>query len=142
MDRPVRPSRGEGLNLMGDALRVESGAYTYEGIELGLVELFGELELESAYELESALLPGNWESFAAVVVDFTDLEFIDSSGLLALLKGTRRLTEGGKRVVMVVAEGSAPERVLRLTAVGAIFPIVATRDGVGGALAKLDDPVA
>jgi anti-anti-sigma factor len=78
--------------------------------------LLGELDLKGASVLKTRLerLPGDKRQ---VLLDLSSLEFIDSSGLNALIEMVRRLRESGRS--LEVGAELAPEvrRVLELTRV-------------------------
>jgi anti-sigma B factor antagonist len=59
-----------------------------------VVHLAGELDLSTSPDLQEALAPLTRES-RRVVVDLADLEFMDSTGLAALLGAHKALAERG-----------------------------------------------
>jgi anti-sigma B factor antagonist len=68
-----------------------------------VLRLFGELDLVSAESVQHALVA---LARAEVIVDLTNLEFIDSSGLAALLRARRRIEESGQRLEIRGARGA------------------------------------
>lgn len=68
-----------------------------------VLRLFGELDLVSADAVQHALVA---IAKSAVIADLTNLEFIDSSGLAALLRARRRIEEGGHRLEIRGARGA------------------------------------
>ena len=62
-----------------------------------VVSLSGELDMASAPELAHALLSLPDPGPAEVVVDFSDLSFVDSSGIAVLIEAQHRLAEGGQK---------------------------------------------
>jgi len=68
-----------------------------------VLRLFGELDLVSADAVQHALVA---IAKAGVVADLTHLEFIDSSGLAALLRARRRVEEAGQRLEIRGAQGA------------------------------------
>ncbi|HEY6932486.1 MAG TPA: STAS domain-containing protein [Marmoricola sp.] len=94
------------------------------------VKLGGELDMLSAPELSDhlkELLDGGAQR---VVVDMTDLEFMDSSGLSAILGAHQAAEEAGSALTLV----SPNERVIRLvniTGLGDVFEIRGREDAPG-----------
>lgn len=78
------------------------------------VDLHGAIDLETAPELSDELEELAKQGAKLVIVDLTDVEFLDSSGLRALVHGARMVEEGGGRLLVEGASG-AVERVLELT---------------------------
>jgi anti-anti-sigma factor len=81
-----------------------------------VVQLGGELDLASFHELEHALAPAVDSDSAAelVVLDLGRLEFMDVSGLRALVRSRRRAESAGKQLVLA-APAPAIWRLLSLT---------------------------
>jgi anti-sigma B factor antagonist len=73
------------------------------------IELAGELDLSNFALLLKAL--EGWENFDRVVVDTTELRFLDSSGLSALIATHRTL--GAERFRLI--QGAATAKLLKLT---------------------------
>ena len=63
-----------------------------------------------------------------VVLDLTDVEFIDSTGLSVLLNGLRRVTRRGGRMAIVCTNPTVL-RLFEITRLDTTFDIHATRDG-------------
>lgn len=95
-----------------------------------VVTVRGELDLATAdrlwTELEPLLAPES-----VVVLDATDITFLDSSGLRVLLQAGNRATTGGA-AFRLVAPQQAVQRVLDLAGTG---DHLQTRDSVAAALA-------
>ena len=62
-----------------------------------------------------------------LIIDLTRLEFLDSTGLGALIGAHKRAKEGGGRVSLVVQEGQIL-RLLRITGLLGVFPVYSTLD--------------
>jgi anti-anti-sigma factor len=95
-----------------------------------LVTVRGELDLAATEQLweslEPQLLPG-----VLVVLDGTDMTFLDSSGLRVLLQARKRAESDGA-VFRVIAPQPAVQRVLNLAGADRYLQL---RDDVPGALA-------
>jgi len=74
-----------------------------DGAGAPVLRLFGELDLVSADAVQHALVA---IARTAVVADLTNLEFIDSSGLAALLRARRRIEEAGQHLEIRGARGA------------------------------------
>lgn len=68
-----------------------------------VVRLFGELDLVRADDVHDAVLACPHDR---VQVDLAELEFIDSTGLSALLVARRELDSGGRRLELLGAAGA------------------------------------
>jgi anti-sigma B factor antagonist len=87
------------------------------------VRLEGECDLASAPVLREALRPMVPPEVSEVVIDASQLEFIDSTGLGVILGAHRRLTESGGVLKIAGAKGGV-QRVLRVTGLDRAIPIV------------------
>ncbi|MEO6913590.1 MAG: STAS domain-containing protein [Candidatus Baltobacteraceae bacterium] len=86
--------------------------------------LRGCLDLATSPSLRAALLESANEGKHEIIVDLTQLEFIDSTGLGALIGAHRRATENGGRVGLIVAEGPI-QRLLNITGLIRVFGVYA-----------------
>jgi anti-anti-sigma factor len=86
----------------------------------------GDVDLATAPKLQAAL---EELDTGAVVVDLTEVTFLDSSGLSALVQARKRLTEGptGATFRLVVARPSI-RRVLEVTGLTQVFTVCETLD--------------
>jgi anti-sigma B factor antagonist len=78
--------------------------------ERAVLRLDGELDLASVPTLERALQDAALVPAAEIVLDLRGLEFIDSTGLRAILLHDNRAAERGQRFALV----RGPEQVQRL----------------------------
>jgi anti-sigma B factor antagonist len=74
-----------------------------EGVELVLVE--GELDIATAPRLISVLNRAVQEALQSLVVDLSDVDFMDSTGLALLINAHRRLTRRRKGFAVVCPPG-------------------------------------
>jgi anti-sigma B factor antagonist len=88
------------------------------------VVLVGELDLSNWTRFESDLERIEADEPSTIVIDLRGVEFIDSTGLRALLAADERAQEGGHRLV-IVRGNSMVQRVLRFTGVDRQLEIVA-----------------
>lgn len=71
-----------------------------EGGRLRLA-LNGELDLYTAPALDDALVEAEGASWPLLVIDLSELEFMDSSGLRLIVRSHARAEQSGRRVVIV-----------------------------------------
>jgi anti-anti-sigma factor len=98
-----------------------------------VVELTGDLDLPVAPDLERAL--ASIDGAGPVIVDLTELRFMDSSGLRTVLITAERFSRSGIRWSLVVAPGSAVSRLLSLSEVEDQLPIHRSSDEARSAVA-------
>ena len=79
------------------------------------VVVSGEVDLTTAEHLERALLRAE-ERATAIVLDLSEVDFFDSTGLQILLDADRRARDGAHELSVVVGDGEAA-RVIELTQV-------------------------
>ena len=101
-----------------------------------VVSLVGELDTTTAVELTSVLTALSHDGHARVVVDASDLTFIDSSGLNALVTGARALAATGGRLVVAGAPAHI-DRVFDVVRLSETVPVAASlEDALRGAEAE------
>ena len=88
-------------------------------------KLRGSLDLETAPSLRAALTQAADEGKNDIIVDLTQLEFLDSTGLGALIGAHRRALEHGGRLRLIVAPGTI-ERLLNITGLIDVFAAYGT----------------
>lgn len=70
-----------------------------------IIALAGELDIASINEVESVLGPASWET-ERLCLDLSALEFIDSTGLAAIIRAHTAMAERNARFVIVCVEGA------------------------------------
>jgi len=88
----------------------------------GVVRLHtaGDLDIAVAHVLDAALAFVETLEPATIVLDFKDLQFIDSSGLHALVRAHERANQAG-RMLVVLNGGDGVRRVFELTGLNHMF---------------------
>jgi anti-sigma B factor antagonist len=81
----------------------------------GIVRAHGEVDLETAHELGDTLDPSLWEGCSGVLVDLTDVRFMDSTGLSVLVVADKSFGEVGIRLAIATEPRSQIEGLLELT---------------------------
>jgi anti-sigma B factor antagonist len=95
-----------------------------------LVSVVGELDLHTTPQLRAALAGLDGREATRLVVDLTDVTFLDSAALKALIAEARARRAAGRELVLV-CDNRSTLRVLEVTGVRALFRIEPTlRDAV------------
>jgi anti-sigma B factor antagonist len=100
-----------------------------------IVHVSGELDISHEEELRTELSRGVAENNGGIVVDLTDCEFIDSSGVRALLLGREAQREDGSEGRLVIASGST--QIVRILSVMGVDEAIPVRPTVEEAIAEL-----
>jgi anti-sigma B factor antagonist len=100
-----------------------------EDVEVGvaLVAVSGELDLASVDDLHTALRTAATRS-PSVVVDVSDVSFIDSTALAALLRSNDELSSNGVQMVMACPPGPV-RRLLTMTSLDDRLTLAPDRPG-------------
>ena len=102
-----------------------------------MIAIRGELDLSTAPELEPPLEDAIAAGDASVLIDLTECEFIDSTGIALIVRAWQRLDRngdgGGGRVVICGASDQV-RRVLEITGLELSIPLHGTRDEALAAL--------
>jgi len=85
-----------------------------------LVVLKGELDLACANNLKEELYKAVEEKFADVVIDMTDLEYIDSTGIGVLVGLMKKLRTDGKDIKISNAKDNV-KRIFKITGLDQII---------------------
>lgn len=93
-----------------------------EHLHYKLLHLTGEVDLHNSSEVRSCLL-NILNKNHSVIVDFSDLKYIDSSGMATLVEGLNMANKKELSLTIVGANG-APLQVLELTRLNQVFNIV------------------
>ena len=102
--------------------------------EVVIASVSGELDLAGAPSTGDAIGAAVPTAARALVVDFTGLEFIDSSGIAMLFNLARRLGSRRQELHVVAVGGTPVARVLEIVEFDRAAPVHETRDA---ALAQL-----
>ncbi len=99
-------------------------------------KLRGSLDLATSPSVRAALLDAASQGNHHMIVDLTKLEFLDSTGLGALIGAHRRALENGGQVRLVVHDGPIA-RLLNITGLMRVFPVYGTLADAMGDQARL-----
>ncbi|HEX3549348.1 MAG TPA: STAS domain-containing protein [Candidatus Elarobacter sp.] len=90
-------------------------------------ELTGSLDIATSPTVRAALTSASERGSHRLIVDLTRVEFLDSTGLGALIGAQRRAKEFGGEVRLVAKEGQIL-RLLRITGLLKVFAVYPTLD--------------
>jgi len=97
------------------------------GEDAYVISLSGEVDLYTAPEFKERLLEVVGQGGKAVVVDFTNTTFIDSTTLGVLVGGVKRLRPNGGQLTLVCSDRNIT-KIFEITGLDKVFPIYASRD--------------
>jgi anti-sigma B factor antagonist len=117
---------------------VEFAVATQQRREGSVVKLSGEVDLYSAPQLRSTLDELVAAGARNIVVDLSDVDFLDSSGLGALIGALKHLRELGHGFIRLAAPAPHVGKILELTGINQVLDVFTT---VEAALA-LSSPAA
>jgi len=93
-----------------------------------VVKADGEIDLSNIDELRSALDAAIARSPKAVVIDFTDIVYIDSAGVAVVISAYRRVSKVGGALGIVKPSSPAVRRVLDLIGMQSLPSVVVADD--------------
>ena len=96
--------------------------------------LRGSLDFETAPSLRAALLEAADEGKHDIVVDLSQLEFLDSSGLGALIGAHKRALENAGRLRLIISTGT----IARLLTITGLMDVLAVYPSTEAALEDRD----
>ena len=80
-----------------------------------VIESIGEVDLTTAPQLKELLMAAvSSPEKPPVIVDLSQVDFIDSAGLALLVEARKRLSPEGRTLNVLLTPGRQPERVLKL----------------------------
>ena len=110
---------------MSDLARVEIGRVS----DIPVATVRGEIDLSNAGDvLETGLESAITEGARALLLDLSDVSYIDSAGIRALFELSERLAALGTRLVTVVPDDAPIRRVLELADAPAAISLSPTVD--------------
>ena len=106
-----------------------------EGAEVVVARLTGELDISGADATGRRIAEAVPSSARGVVVDMTDLEFIDSSGVSMLFALARRVSSRRQELRVVAPDGKPVARVLQIVEFDRAAPVHADLDSAVAGIA-------
>lgn len=101
------------------------------------VAVHGEVDISVAEALEEALDAAIRESAGAFIVDLSDLDFIESTGLQVLLRARGLLGREDRELAVVCPHGPV-RRVFELAGMSELFALYGSREEAAAALVPAD----
>ena len=92
-----------------------------------VIAVSGEIHVSTAPQFSRRLNDAIGQGKTAVVLDLSDVTFIDSTGLSVLLNGLRRVTRRGGRMAIVCTNPTVL-RLFEITRLDTTFDIVGSRE--------------
>ena len=93
------------------------------------ISVRGELDLSTAPDLERPLEEALERGEGPILVDLSECQFIDSTGIALIVRALQRLEGGdGGRTLVVCSYNDQVRRVLDITGIEASIPVHRTRD--------------
>jgi anti-anti-sigma factor len=126
--RGLAASEGSGNTAIG-TIEVDRDG----GVQV--LALHGEHDISTASDLREALDRAH-ESGGSVVVDMSDVDFVDSTVLQGLLSGRDRAGGAGSRFAIVVPETGVARRLLSLTSLQELIPTYTSRTDAVAAVGR------
>jgi anti-sigma B factor antagonist len=102
---------------------------TTPGSDRYLITVSGEVDLATSPKLDAAIVEALETGTESVVIDLTDVSFMDSSGLGVIVRGLKRCREAEKNIDLVITN----ERVLKVfgvTGLDQVIPIHASIEDI------------
>ncbi|HEY7151928.1 MAG TPA: STAS domain-containing protein [Solirubrobacterales bacterium] len=103
-----------------------------------IIAITGELDIATSPQVRELLDGAAKDSERPLVVDLSDCQFIDSTGLATLLHGTKP-AQNGESHVALVSQGGEVRKLLALTAIDKTIPVFETVDDAVVAVLAIDD---
>jgi anti-sigma B factor antagonist len=94
-----------------------------------VVRVRGALDVAYAYRFDEALRQAERQGQDPLVVDLSEIDFVDSTGLARLVAARRRARRTGRRLVLVRGPASV-QRLFSVVALEEHFEFVPTADAV------------
>lgn len=94
-----------------------------------LVRLTGDLDLGSSYKLKDEINSLFNKSVKNVIMDFTELKYIDSSGIGALIRINSQFSSPGKSLWFINITGQVNE-IIKLARLYEYFPITTYKNAI------------
>ena len=105
--------------------------------ETQIFDLQGSLDIATSPTVRAALLDAAERGQHRIIVDLSRLDFIDSTGLGALIGSQRRAKENGGEVRLVTREGQIL-RLLRITGLLTVFGVYHTLEDALAATGRVE----
>lgn len=123
MSRSATLTGGEIIGMTTDRLYVESRTLG----DVPLILPHGEIDVYTVPEFEQAISDAVEQGGRVIIVDLSDISYLDSAGLSTMMISYQALSaEGGELYVVVPIERPAVRRVLEITRVDTLVKVRAS----------------
>jgi anti-anti-sigma factor len=95
-----------------------------------LARVRGEVDLSNAQSVKERLLGSVPNTASALVLDLSDTDYLDSSGIRLIFELAHRLRDRGQKLELVVPDNSVINRLLVLTDLHQVVPMSNSIDAV------------
>ena len=92
----------------------------------------GELDINASRALAPELDRVAAQESGELLIDLSDVSFVDSTGLGAIVQAHRRLAQQGRTMAVVAPNGSAAAVLLNLSGLGRRLPVFPSRQAAMG----------
>jgi anti-sigma B factor antagonist len=99
---------------------------TTPGSDRYVITVSGEVDLASSPDLDTSIIAAIASGAASVVIDLTDVSFMDSSGLGVIVRGLKRCREADKDLDLVITN----ERVLKVFGITGLDQVIPIHDSI------------
>src|SRR3712207_1228710 len=108
---------------------MDAGRFSVESLEgdVRVITVEGELDLSNARELDALIAGAARDGARGLLVDLTNAEHVDSTGLASLLNARQQLEGSGVRLVVGLASAHL-QRTFEVRGVEGLFELAGSRD--------------
>ncbi len=99
---------------------------TTPGSDRFVITVSGEVDLASSPDLDTSIIAAIASGAASVVIDLTNVSFMDSSGLGVIVRGLKRCREADKDLDLVITN----ERVLKVFGITGLDQVIPIHDSI------------
>jgi anti-anti-sigma factor len=102
-----------------------------------VVRIRGEVDLSNAWSVGGAMRDAISNQAHSVVVDLTEVRYLDSAGIRILFDLSRGLAEHDQQLIVVLPVGTTIRRALEVSAFHTAAQVVESLDEASGTMPKL-----
>ena len=99
---------------------------TTPGSDLYIVTVSGEVDLATSPDLDAAVIAGLESGTNSVIIDLTDVSFMDSSGLGVIVRALKRCREAEIELDLVITN----DRVLKVFGITGLDQVIPIHDSI------------
>jgi anti-sigma B factor antagonist len=114
--------------MPGDGMSELAGVRVASEGDIVLARVDGELDLSNTRVVARELMAGVSNDALGMVLDLSEVEYLDSSGVQMLFELTERLISRQQQLAVVVPSDSPLRRVIEIVSLDDTVPVVLDRD--------------